>query len=486
VTPRQHRLCTLLMLALVVGPSPSLSPAAERPDDAPRPLGVAEVLDSVERHYPLLLAAQQERELAAGKLQSARGGFDVGFSTKAITAPSGFYQNERLDLLFEQPLRPWGAEVRGGYRIGQGDFAVYDGGLKTNRDGELRLGARLPLLRDRAIDERRAKLRSAEIGIEQAEPVILEQRLEARRLAELAYWEWVSAGEKNRIALSLLRLADDRQESLEAAADEGLIAEIVLVDNQRLIAQRRAILVDTERRLQQAAIELSLYLRDLGGSPVIPEPGRLPSGFPPLAAPGVRLEADLERAWEARPELRQLLLEQENQAIRIARSKNKTLPGIELAVSASKDLGDAVNTPDDKGELELKTGVVIELPLQRRGARGELRAELARRERLDQRLQFLRDTIGVQVRDAHSAWVQAFLRFEQAARSVELARELEAAERIQVTEGNSDLLRLNIREQQTAQAASFLVDVKTEFFEARSNYRAAIAELNPAADPAGS
>ena len=47
-------------------------------------------------------------------------------------------------------------------------------------------------------------------------------------------------------------------------------------------------------------------------------------------------------------------------------------------------------------------------------------------------------------------------------------------ERIQLAEGNSDLLRVNIREQQTAQAASFLVDVMTEYFEARNDYRAAV------------
>jgi len=356
---------------------------------------------------------------------------------------------------------------------------VYDKDLETNRDGEVRLGARVPLLRDRAIDDRRAGLRTAEIGIERADPVVREQRIVVRRQAELAYWEWLSAGEKFRIAASLLQLAEDRQESLRGAAEEGLIAEIVLVDNERLIAERQAIRIDAERRLQQAAIELSLYYRDGDGSPVIAQQDRLPRSFPALVAPAVELDVDVDRAREARPELQRLRWEREAKTVGVARARNRTLPGVDLSFQGSQDYGEAANDPDDKGDLEVKAGLVIELPLQRRRARGDLRAGLAEIARLDQQIRLVGDRIGAEVRDAYSAWAQAYLRFEQAARSVELARELEEAERIQVAEGNSDLLRLNIREQQSAQAAAFLVDVMTEYFEARAKYRAAIGELPP-------
>jgi outer membrane protein TolC len=462
----------LLAALLVVG---AAQPRAETAGASP--LSLDEVLESVERHYPLVLAAEREREIAAGALMSARGAFDVKLALDGITAPRGYYQNDRLDLSLAQPLRPLGAEIKGGYRIGRGDFAEYDKDLLTNRDGELRLGARVPLLRDRAIDARRADVRRAEIGVDRAEPLVMEQRIEAGRLAVLAYWEWLAAGEKDRIAQNLVRLAETRQVALESAVEEGLIAEIVLVDNERLIAERRALRIDTERRLQQAAIDLSLYLRDDEGMPLIPDAALLPGGFPPLFAPEVDLQADVERAWVIRPELQRLQLEREAKSIEIAKTRNELLPGVDLAFGASQDYGEAVDTPDDKGPLEVKAGLVIDLPIQRRGARGELRSKRGELARLEQRLRYARDRIGVDVRDAHSAWVQAYRRFEQAVRSVELARELEEAERLQLSEGNSDLLRLNIREQQTAQAASFVVDVMTEYFEARSNYRAAIGEL---------
>ncbi len=440
-------------------------------------LELEEVLESVEQHYPILVAAQLEREIAAGQLQQARGGFDTMLNAEGITAPRGFYQNDRADLSLEQSLSPWGIEILGGYRLGVGDFADYDKDLLTNEDGELRLGARVPLLRNRAIDERRAGLRKAKLGVEGAEPTVLEQRIQVRRLAELAYWEWLSAGEKDRIALSLIQLASDRQESLRGTAEEGLIAEIVLVDNERLLAERRAIRIGTERRLQQAAIELSLYLRDPSGRPMIPGPERLPASFPSLSDPGVDVEADIELARSVRPELQRLQIEREARSVEIERTRNATLPGLDFSVAASQDYGEPVSVPDDKSEFELKAGLFMKVPLQRRGARGKLRAQEAKLGQFDQKIRLVGDEIAAEVRDAHSAWLQAWRRYEQAARSLDLARELEEAEGIQVTEGNSDLLRLNIREQQTAQAASFLVDVMTEYWEARAKYIAAIGEI---------
>jgi outer membrane protein TolC len=470
-----------ILVALACAGAVTLVPAIAEDGGSPQPLTLDDVVRSVERHFPLLLAAEKEREIAEGRRISALGGFDTKLGVIGDTVPAGFYQTDRLDLLVTQPLKTGGIDIFSGYRIGRGEFAIWNKGRQTNLDGELRLGARLPLLRNRSIDERRADLQRAEIDVRGAEPVVFRRQLEARRLGELAYWEWVSAGEKHRIAQNLLRLAEDRQDVLAEAVGEGLVAEIVLVDNERLIAERRALNLDTERLLQQAAIELSLYLRDDSGMPVIPRSDRLPDGFPPLVKPGADLVEDIDRALAARPELEQLSLERERQSVDMARSRNQMLPDLNLFVEGSKDLGEAANDPDDKGPFVFKAGVVIGLPVQRRAARGQIRSIEAELTRLDLRLRFERDRVATEVRDAHSAWVQAYRRFEQATRSVELARELEEAERFQVVEGNSDLLRLNIREQQTAQAASFLVDVMTEYFEARSIYHAAIGGTSAAA-----
>ena len=52
------------------------------------------------------------------------------------------------------------AARNGGWRVGDGKFAPYDGKLDTRSYGEWSGGLKLPLWRDRAIDPRRAELRA--------------------------------------------------------------------------------------------------------------------------------------------------------------------------------------------------------------------------------------------------------------------------------------------------------------------------------------
>ena len=94
-----------------------------------------DVLISVERHFPVLLAAREELKVADARLLSAEGGFDTRLNATALSELDGFYQSDRVDFGVTQPLVPLGAEVNAGYRLGRGDFAVYDGKAKTDDCG---------------------------------------------------------------------------------------------------------------------------------------------------------------------------------------------------------------------------------------------------------------------------------------------------------------------------------------------------------------
>jgi outer membrane protein TolC len=62
---------------------------------------------------------------------------------------------------------------------------------------------------------------------------------------------------------------------------------------------------------------------------------------------------------------------------------------------------------------------------------------------------------------------------------VELAVELEKAENARFTQGASDLLALQIREQATFDARLLQLQAQTDFFRTLANYRAAIAADAP-------
>jgi len=58
-----------------------------------------------------MLAALIERDVAAGRLQSARGTFDFQFFSRLFDAPSGYYQSTTVDTGFEQFTGLWGSTL---------------------------------------------------------------------------------------------------------------------------------------------------------------------------------------------------------------------------------------------------------------------------------------------------------------------------------------------------------------------------------------
>ena len=140
-------------------------------------------------------------------------------------------------------------------------------------------------------------------------------------------------------------------------------------------------------------------------------------------------------------------------------------------MAASKDSGEASSLPDEKDPFELKAALRFDVPLQRRTARGKLRALEAKLERAELKLRFGQDRVLLEVRDATSALRQSWLRIGQAQENVRLANEIADAERVQFEEGESDLFRVNLREQQAALAEDKLVEAYGEYFRARAAYR---------------
>jgi len=453
------------------------SPTADEEGEDARAASVAlgQVLDSVEEHFPLVLAAQSELEAAEARLLGARGGFDTQLVSKGKLEEEGFYENERFDVSLRQPTSFGGIVFDGGYRLGQGDFPVYEGGDKTNEDGELRLGLVLPLLQGRVIDPRRVALWRARLQRDRADPEILRRRLAALRAAADAYWKWVAAGRVREVALRLLALAEDRTEQLRLAVEEGLLPAVNLTENERLIVDRRARLVAAERALERAAIELSLYWRSADGRPEVPSEGSLPYDFPePRDASEVLLSEDESFALSARPEVRAVEIGLETLRLEGRLAENALLPKLDLALAGSQDVGSAVNQPDDKGDFELEAVLSLEVPLQRRAAKGRNRALEAQTVRLEREAQYLRERVVAEVQDARSALARSWQSLGPARENLRLANELADAERFQLTAGESDLLRVNLREQQAAVAAADLVAALEEHFRAVAVYRVAL------------
>lgn len=431
-----------------------------------------DVIDSVHKHYPPLLAALAETEVANGELLAAEGRFDTAVYMRVDSDSLGYYSNRRADLWVEQPLAANGMSLYSGYRVGAGEFAPYDGKLDTRSMGEFRAGFKVPLLRDRSIDGRRADLAKAQVGRRLASLTVDQQRLAVLQAAIHKYWTWVANGHRLAVTREVLEIAEARQTLLKEGVQAGQIAAVDAVDNERTVLQRRSQMIESQRAFQAAAIELSLFWRGADGNPIIAGAEQVPPHFPePRMLRPEEMRESLQAALLRRPELQRFSAQREQMEVDVRLAENLRTPRVDLFAGFTNESGSDGRVR--RGPQELKAGIAFELPLQNRTARGREAAARARLRQFDVRMRFVMEQIQAEVRDAVVAAEAARERLAVLIDEVRVSRAVEEAERSRYELGEGTLFVLNLREQATADAA-------IRRFLAEADYRKAIAAYESA------
>ncbi len=470
------------------GPTPERLPEAPRSRFAPAapstspasratPLQLGDVLLSVDQGFPLLLAILEERSIASGQRLAAEGAFDTNLVSRQ-NFTDGTYNNNRFDLMLEQASSLYGVNFFGGYRKANGDFPVYYGDRKTGENGELRGGFLIPFLRNGPIDKNRAALRQAQISETLADPVIQAARLSFLRAGAQAYWLWVASGERFRIEDDLLKIARERQTSIETLVKAGQRPEIESIDNRRSIVEREGRLIAAERSVQQAAITLSLYYRDSSGNPLVPAESQLPRTFiqmKPEQPKSELLKQDIETAYNNRPELMRFQLLKERVSVDLQLAENTNLPTLSGGMSAFQDFGkgkETAGSPFDSQAFE--ANMLFSMPLQFRQARGDQQRFRGALMQLQMQEQFQRENIGAEVQDAVSNLDRSYARFVKAQEEAEIAQRVVQLEKTRFENGGGTILEVNLRELAAADAQRRVVDALTDYYRASADYRAAL------------
>ena len=409
------------------------------------------------------------------------GAFDTNIDMAGNALSPGTYENYRSDFGLSQLLQNGGVQVFGGYRTGFGTFPTYNLGQKTADVGEFRGGITMPLARDRDIDAARAGRDKARLDRALAEPTIVLSRLDYARAAARSFWMWLGNGEREGAAERLEQLAVQRDGEIEAKVDRGVMANIERLDNQKNIALRRGLLVQADRAVQQSTIDLSLFLRDDSGRPLLASRRRmrpLPEPVPPTVA---FFEESLARALAARPEFQRIAIQKEKLVVERRLAANQTLPGIDAQVVGNQDAGygkSPLSGPDGLDRQVLRASLVFQMPAQRRGARGQLQVVDSQLVQLDRQLDFTYDQVRAEVQDAYSKLERAYEFQKQTLQQEVLATLVAEAEREQFRLGRSDILRVTLREQAKFEAELLEVAARQEFWKADADIRAADTSLD--------
>ncbi len=435
----------------------------------------SEVIGAVYQSYPLLQSALYSRNIALGQQVGAAGAFDTKLKGASENGPQGFYETYRQSVGVVQPTY-WGGEVFAGYRIGRGEFQPWYQERQTNGGGEFKAGVQIPLARNREIDARRAELWKAGYGRSLAEPEIQAQLIGFVQDASYAYWDWVAAGENHRIAKRILTLAEERTSRIEAQVKADLVDPPELTDNLRLVAIRQAKTADTRRKMQQTASKLSVFLRDAAGEPLLPSEEQLP-GFPePDPIDVSTLEADIQVAISSRPELRMLDIVRQQTQVDFSEARNQMQPELNAVLIGSQDVGDPTSKKKDKSQYEGEASVYLDVPMQRRKARGKMTELQGKLAQIAAKRRITADKISVDVQMAHASLISAWEQVERTRDALKHAEDLANRERTNQEAGASDLLKVALREQYAVESAEKNVEALKLYFESRADYRAAMAQ----------
>lgn len=431
------------------------------------PLTLEQVVASADAQLPLVLLAQEQLARAEARESIARGAFDPRALGSARAQPIGAYAYGTAELSLIQPV-PWtGVELTAGYRVSEGEVPAWLGALDTSTQGELYAELSAPLLGGVRIDSERAALLTAIVGVEAGEAALAQTRVAVRRDATLAWLGWVAAGQRRALVEELLALAILRDEAVARRVAVGQLPEIDRLDSQRVIPERRARLADADQELARAEAELSLYLRDPSGAARWPGRAELPAGpgailYTPPADP-------VAVALANRPELTVLDASIEQAAVQLRLARSALWPKLDAKGALAVDRGYA------DAPLEAKVGLELSAPAWR-AASGRLREAEAELAALEARRQWLEDGVEAEVLRSLAAREAALDRLEATRESEALARRLAEAEARRFELGDSDLLRVWLREQAWADAALAAISAEYEAHAAIARLVAALGE----------
>lgn len=439
-------------------------------------LSIAETLASANAHFPRIQAAVEARLASEGRLKNKMGAFDLALEQESLVWADGGFDGASMDTRLAKRLPTAGAKVFAGYRVTNDDFPIYQQELVTNSGGEFNAGVVFSLLRDRAIDRRRFEVNRAELGIAEAEIEVQIARIMTQRNAARAYWTWLAQGRRVAVYRELVDLAEARMSALEKRAAAGDVAQFQVIENRQNLLRRQSALTNARRDFAQAAIELSLYVRDENGLPRRPHNAELPDHFP-----GFRLELDdpeitIAQVLARNPDIRLL-----DNATAVAQAelqiaRNALLPRVDVGVKTSHDVGRGSRTREG---FEAIVDLTVSIPLERRLGQGAIDESQAKLRKIELDRQLASERLSNEV---YKLWERITADAQYSAITADEAVQADVlvdAERQRFESGASDFFVVNLREERSADAKLRNAQALLAYFNGTTDLRAAMMDFAP-------
>lgn len=428
-------------------------------------LSIDQLFDRVKMYHPIAQQAELQLGMADAEILKSKGGFDPVIAT-------GLDQKQFADKSYYSLLdggvrwaTPFGATLKSGYEYNRGLFLNPEN--NTPASGLLYAGISLPLGQGLIIDERRAFLRSAEIG----KDVAFNRRRDILNNllydASLHYWEWFRTFYIRDIFLNALKNADERYQAVVFNAMSGDRPGIDTVEARIQLQLIEVGLNQAALEFNNAALQFSTFFWNqdnvnTGINSTVAPAESLTIDMVDNLSPDLTPGRDISSSHPYIEQLRQKLLQLE---IERKLKQDKLKPVINLGFNPLTE----VRGSDLLGNLSLnnfKWGLEFKMPLLLRKERGELRMAEFKIKENDLEL----DNASVKIQNMYGSyfneWIALREQSEIFAAVVENYRKMFVAESRLFESGESSLFLVNAREQAYINAQIKYLDILTKFRKA--------------------
>jgi outer membrane protein len=288
-----------------------------------------------------------------------------------------------------------------------------------------------PLLRNFGFLPNTRLIKIARNNKEISEHLFAQRVIEMVNQVQNSYWEIVFQKEDIKVKQRSLDLATKTNEDNKRQVEIGTLAPIEIVKSESEIANRQEDLIRAEFTLQELEDQMKKLISRYG------DPGQVTaridpvdSTLPPTALKDFDLAQAVAYAIEARPEIKQLRKQIDNNEINVKYTRNQLLPNVELSVSYGtaalegtirQYTIDPISGLPITGPILSQTGwggaisrlfqgdfpnygaqVTLEIPLRNRAAQADYAYASVAKRRAENNLKAAEQQVALQVRNAYT------------------------------------------------------------------------------------
>lgn len=408
-------------------------------------------LSNVLQNHPLTTRAEFRNEMAKAELMKAKGWLDPSLNSNV--QQKYFGGKDYYSLVNGELKIPtyYGIDFKTGYDLNRGAFLGPENSTPDN--GLVYAGISIPLGQGLLIDERRAAIREAKVGLEIGRLEEIDIKNEVLYNASFQYWEWFRAYNVLRILQEADNVASQRFEAVKNFVANGDRPGIDTVEAGIQVQNIRLALISATLDLNKTQNLLNTFQWNENGQPTENNTDEIPVNREAALS---SIDNDLNNIIQSmdintHPYLAQLKNKLIQQDIDLKLKKDRLKPRLNVQYNPlTEALGSRTIT--DYNINNYKWGLEFKMPLFLRKERGDVKLADLKMKDTDLLLQQKTIEFEAKLNNYITEWNNTLDQIEVFTQAVSQYRQMLEAERRLFEMGESSLFLINTREQAFIQA----------------------------------